>query len=102
MKLDDSELFTSPFDGSPIEPTPPEEQVHLTQAQIDVMLEELMKPATPEAQKQATRVQPPGRPLERWGDKEVEITPEDVAQAILEFNERVPEAAGLLQAGSEG
>ena len=54
------------------------------------------------AQKQAARVQPPGRPLERWGDREVEITPEDVAQAILEFNERVPEAAGLLQAGSEG
>lgn len=48
------------------------------------------------AQKQVDRVQPVGRPLERWGDKEVEITPEDVARAILEFNERVPEAAGLL------
>ena len=58
--------------------------------------------ATEESQKQAPRAQPPGRPLERWGDKEVEITPEDVAQAIVEFDERVPEAAGLLQAGSEG
>jgi len=57
---------------------------------------------TDKAQKQADRVQPPGQPLERWGDKEVEITPEDVALAIIEFNERVPEAAGLLQAGSEG
>ena len=50
----------------------------------------------PEAQKQADRATPPGRPLEPWGDKEVEITPEDVARAIVEFNERVPEAAGLL------
>ena len=100
MKIDDSELFTSPFDGSAIEPTPPEEQVQLTEAQIEAMLEEIMKPAR--AKKQADRAQPPGRPLERWGDKEVEITAEDVAQAILEFNERVPEAAGLLQAGSKG
>ena len=60
------------------------------------------QPEPDQSQKQVDRVQPPGRPLERWGDREVEITPEDVAQAILEFNERVPEAAGLLQAGSEG
>jgi len=102
VKIDDSELYVNPFDGTPVPPTPPEEQVHLTQAQIEAMLEELLKPATPKGEKQATRVQPPGQPLERWGDREVEITPEDVAQAILEFNERVPEAAGLLQAGNEG
>ena len=53
------------------------------------------------AQKQVDRAQPPGQPLERWGDKEVEITPEDVARAIREFNERVPEAAGLLDPREE-
>ena len=57
--------------------------------------------ATEESQKQAPRATPPGRPLERWGDREVIITPEDVAQAILEFNERVPEAAGLLDPRGE-
>ncbi len=99
MKIDDSEFLTNPFDGSPVPPTPPEEQMQLTEAQIEAMLEEIMKPAR--AKKQADRAQPPGRPLERWGDKEVEITPEDVARAILEFNERVPEAAGALMAGGE-
>jgi len=50
--------------------------------------------AESKAQKQVDRV--PGEPLERWGDRQVVITPEDVARAIREFNERVPEAAGLL------
>jgi len=52
--------------------------------------------AESKAQKQVDRVHPPGEPLERWGDRQVVITPEDVARAIREFNERVPEAAGLL------
>ena len=99
MRLDDSELFTSPFNGAPIPPTPPEQQVALTTEQIEAMLDEIMKPAT--AQKQADRVKPVGQPLEPWGDREVEITPEDVARAILEFNERVPEAAGALMAEPE-
>jgi hypothetical protein len=39
-----------------------------------------------------------GEPLEPWGDEPVPISREDVIQAIREWDERVPEAAGLLLA----
>jgi len=36
--------------------------------------------------------------LKPWGDEPVPITEEDIDLAIAEWNERVPEAAGLLEA----
>ena len=48
------------------------------------------------------KVQPAGQPLDPWGDREVEISPEDIAAAIREWDERVPEAAGVLTAGERG
>jgi hypothetical protein len=39
-----------------------------------------------------------GEPLEPWGDEPVPISREDVIRAIRKWDERVPEAAGLLLA----
>ena len=49
-------------------------------------------------EKQMEKLEPPGRPLKPWGDEPVPISEEDIALAIAEWNERVPEAAGLLEA----
>lgn len=47
-------------------------------------------------EKAAERVEPEGNPLPLFRGDTVDISPEDVALAILEWNKRVPDAAGLL------
>ena len=45
------------------------------------------------------KVQPIGEPLEPWGDEDVPITPEDIAKAIRDWDQTMPEEArGLLTA----
>jgi hypothetical protein len=53
----------------------------------------------PESVKQqAAKVTPTGAPLPVWDSPTVDITPEDVAAALAEWDARVPDAAGLLLA----
>ena len=49
-------------------------------------------------EKQVEKLTPPGKPLKPWGKEPVPISEEDIDLAIAEWNERVPEAAGLLEA----
>lgn len=55
----------------------------------------------PGAEKQVEKLTPRGQPLPPWGDEPVPISEADIDLAIEEWNEKVPEAAGLLEATSE-
>jgi len=80
----------------------------MTEEQIAAALERILEPKPSDddswiverikGEKQVEKLTPPGRPLKPWGDEPVPITEEDIDLAIAEWNERVPEAAGLLEA----
>lgn len=44
------------------------------------------------------RVKPRGNPLPEWIADTVSISPEEIVAAILQWDEDVPDAAGLLMA----
>lgn len=84
--MNDKDISINYYTGEPLDSP----RVKLSQAQIDEMINRLFG-----GEKQTAKVEPAGEPLEPW-EGQVEITPEDVALAILEWNERVPKARGLL------
>ena len=98
IMIDDSILRQFP-DNSPIRPLDEEAISHMLNRALS---EIAMKQDADTPPVVSEKVKPAGQPLEPWGDREVEISPEDIAAAIREWDERVPEAAGVLTAGERG
>jgi hypothetical protein len=86
MILDGKDSMINPYTGKPYEKKP---GVTLTSEQVDRMLALLFT----EGQKQST---PTGSPLPSW-EGQVEITPEDVADALRDWDAKAPKQfRGLL------
>lgn len=94
--LDDRAVAVPSYEGIP--PGEPLPDHKLSKAAVGKMLGKLFPEAESEA-KAVEPIKPPGKPLRRWGRRNVPITREDVAKAIAEWDTDVPkQAQGLLMA----